>query len=276
VWARLTLDAQGNTTGTAGTLADITERKQAQDALHESEARFRTIFFEDRSVKLLIDPQTGHIVDANQAASDFYGYSYAQLTQMHIQAINQLSPEAIAYEMQEATQRRKNFFNFQHRLASGELREVEVYSNTLTISHQTYLLSFIHDVTEGKHAELALRASEAQARRQVQMLEALSTTLTAITSELDPERLLALIVERAAGLLDVDVAELMTYDEACGDLVLVARFPPMPEHAGYRQKLGEGALGHVARTRQSLILNDYAAWPGALPATTNPGHGRQP
>ena len=269
--ARLTLDAQGTVTGTTGMLADITERKQVQDALRESEARFRTIFFEDHSVKLLIDPQTGRIVDANQASIDFYGYSYAQLTQMHIQAINQLSPEAIAYEMQKAAQRRKNFFNFQHRLASGELREVEVYSNTLTIKHQTYLLSFIHDVTEGKHAELALRTSEAQARRQVQMLEALSATLTAITSELDPERLLALIVERAAELLDVDAVELMTYDEACGDLVLAARFPLVPEHAGYRQGLGEGTLGHVARTRQSLILNDYAAWPGALPVTTTMG-----
>ena len=264
VWARLTLDADGNATGTAGTLTDITERQQVQAALHESEARFRTIFYEDCSVKLLIDPQTGRIADANQAALEFYGYPYAQLTQMHIQAINQLSPEAVMYEMQQAKMRRKNFFTFQHRLASGEIRDVEVYSSTLEVTHQTYLLSFIHDVTEGKRAEAALRTSEAQAQRQVQALEALSATLTAITAELEPERLLKLIVEHAATLLAADVVEIAVYDDLRGDLVLAARFPTMFTPTGYRQSLDAGIFGYVARTHQSLFLNDYLAWPDAL------------
>jgi diguanylate cyclase (GGDEF)-like protein/PAS domain S-box-containing protein len=133
---------------------------QAREDLRESEARFRTIFFEDGAVKLLIDPKTGRIVEANQAAVDFYGYPYAQITQMQIQAINQLPPEAVMREMQQAVQRHKNMFTFQHRLASGEVREVEVSANTLEIAHQPYLLSFIHDVTERTRAEAALRESE--------------------------------------------------------------------------------------------------------------------
>lgn len=264
VWARLTLDGQGQATGTVGTLMDITERLDMQETLRESEARFRTIFFDDCSVKLLIDPQTGWIADANQAAIDFYGYPYDQLTQMSIQAINQLPPELVMHEMLQAKERRTNFFTFRHRLASGEVRDVEVYSNTLEIAHQPYLLSFIHDVTEGKRAEAALHKSEAKAQRQVQALEALSTTLTAITVELEPERLMKLIVKHAADLLAVDVAELMTYDDICGDLILVARFPPA--QMGHRQELDTGAFGYAARTRQSLILNDYPAWPEALPA----------
>ena len=269
VWTRLTLDVHGNATGTVGTLTDITERRQVQEALHESEACFRTIFYEDCSVKLLIEPQTGRIIEANQAAVDFYGYPYHQLVQMEIQAINQLAPEAVLQEMQQAKLKRKNYFSFQHRLASGEMRDVEVYSNTLAIAHQPYLLSFIHDVTEGKRAEAALRTSEAQAQRQVQALEALSATLTAIAAELEPERLLKLIVEHAAVLLAVDVVRIMVYDEMCGDLVLVAHFPPIPTQMGYRQPLDTGTFGYVARSHQSLILNDYLAWPDALatPAT---------
>ncbi len=164
VSARLTLDEQGNATGTAGTLTDISERKLAQDALYESEARFRTIFFEDRSVKLLIDPQTGQIVEANQAATDFYGYPYDHLILMKIQEINQLSYEETEHQMYNATQRSKNYFTFRHRLASGEIRDVEVFSNTLRIKNKTLLLSFIHDVTEGRRAEAALRESEARHR----------------------------------------------------------------------------------------------------------------
>ena len=164
VSARLTLDAQGNATGTAGTLTDVTERKLAQDALYESEARFRTIFFEDRSVKLLIDPLTGQIVDANQAATDFYGYPYDRLFHMKIQEINQLSKEEIEREMRNAMERRKNYFNFRHRLASGEVRDVEVYSNTLKIKGKAYLLSFIHDVTDGHRAETERKQIEAELR----------------------------------------------------------------------------------------------------------------
>ncbi len=245
-----------------GVSRDVSERQQAEAALRESEMLFRTIFFEDRAVKLLIDPQTGMIVDANQAATDFYGYPYDHLTQMRIQEINQLPPETVSHEMQDAAKHDKNFFAFRHRLASGEIRNVDVYSNTIEIMHQTYLLSFIHDVTEGKQAIAALRESEARAQGQVHALEMLSTIITDISSILDSERLPILIVEHAKNLLKADAAKLITYDAMQGDLVSLVRTPAVPP--GYCEELGDGALSHVARTRQSLILNDYAAWPGAL------------
>ena len=71
--------------GIAAQAGHVIVRLQTEAALRESEMRFRTIFFEDRAAKLLIDPQTGRIVDANQSASDFYGYPHDHLTQMHIQ-----------------------------------------------------------------------------------------------------------------------------------------------------------------------------------------------
>jgi diguanylate cyclase (GGDEF)-like protein/PAS domain S-box-containing protein len=83
---------------------------------------------------------------------------------MRIQEINQLSPEQVVSEMLHATHGCKNYFTFRHRLASGEVRDVEVYSNTVEIKGHRYLLSFIHDVTDGRRAEAALRESEARHR----------------------------------------------------------------------------------------------------------------
>lgn len=146
------------------TARDVTEKQRLLSALNESEARFRTIFYQDQAVKILVDPSTGRIVDANRAAVAFYGYAYKELTQLRIWDINQLSVEEVEQEMQNAVERKKNCFHFKHRLASGEIRDVEVYSTSLEINRHTLLFSIIHDITERLLAEQALRESVAQHR----------------------------------------------------------------------------------------------------------------
>jgi len=59
-----------------------------------------TLFQRHASIMLLVDPETGEIVDANQAAGDFYGYPVATLRRMTIQQINALEPEAVMAERQ--------------------------------------------------------------------------------------------------------------------------------------------------------------------------------
>lgn len=139
------------------TLVDITERKRADQALRESETRFRTMFEVHGAPMLLIEPDSGKIIDANDAASRFYEYSRKQLRTMRIDQINQLSPEEVASERQRAVERGKNMFVFRHRLAGGDVRWVEVYSSPVTIQGQPILFSIIHDITERKRAEEALK-----------------------------------------------------------------------------------------------------------------------
>lgn len=139
------------------TFVDITERKRAEEVLRENETRFRTMFEAHGAPMLLIEPESGQIVDANDAAARFYEYSREQLREMHIDQINQLQPEEVAAERQKAVERGKNMFVFRHRLASGNLRWVEVYSSPVTIRSQPVLFSIIHDITERKQAEEALK-----------------------------------------------------------------------------------------------------------------------
>ncbi len=128
--------------------------------LHESETRYRELFEGNRAVELLIDPQDGSIIDANYAAASYYGYSRKKLRKMRISDINTLSEEEIAHEMERAREQKNDYFIFRHRLASGEVRDVEVHSGPVEVSGKTLLYSIIHDVTARIHSERALRESE--------------------------------------------------------------------------------------------------------------------
>ncbi|MCB9134573.1 MAG: sensor domain-containing diguanylate cyclase [Anaerolineales bacterium] len=129
-------------------------------------AYFHQIFNANKAIMLVIDPDTGHIIEGNLAACQFYGYDSQTLATMSIHQINMLSEEDIKVEMQQAKEHVKNHFHFQHRLASGEIREVEVYSGPIQVFGKLLLYSIVHDITPLVLAEKALRDSE-QKNRQV-------------------------------------------------------------------------------------------------------------
>ncbi len=141
--------------------------------LQASEQRLRQTFETNTAIKLIIDPADGRIVDANSAACTYYGHSRATLLCMRIGDINLLSPPAIAAEMRLAAAEQRLYFNFRHRLASGEIRDVEVYSGPIETAQGRLLYSIIHDVTERKRAELALQESENRFRQLADNIDAI-------------------------------------------------------------------------------------------------------
>ncbi len=132
---------------------DITPLKLAEQALQSSEQRFRQMFENHSSAMLMIDAEDGSIVHANQAAASFYGYSIAQMSTMNIAQINTQSAEQVAEERALALHQTRNFFIFQHRLADGQSRTVEVHSSPMQVDGRTLLFSIVHDITERKYLE---------------------------------------------------------------------------------------------------------------------------
>ncbi|BBN60449.1 EAL domain-containing protein [Hydrogenovibrio marinus] len=108
---------------------------------------FKDVFEQQNVVMLIIDPQSGQIIDANPAAMQFYGYNKSELLSMHIQQINQLSKEQVAVERQLAETQGRNYFIFRHKLANGNIRTVEVHSEPYKINGKNYLLSMINDIS---------------------------------------------------------------------------------------------------------------------------------
>jgi len=148
----------------SGMIMDITDRKKAEKVLRESEERYRSLFNNNHSVMLLIDPESADIVDVNPAAVSFYGWSFEELTGKKITDINTLSDEQVFQEIVKAKTEQRRVFYFQHLLANGEIRDVEVFSEPIKVHGRELLYSIIHDISKRKRVEVAVRNSEEKYR----------------------------------------------------------------------------------------------------------------
>jgi len=136
--------------GSVWVFEDISEQKLNEIRLHDSEERYRSLFEGNSVVMLLINPHTGNIEDANHAAVSYYGWRRSKLKRMNISEINTLSKEKVYAAMNEAASYKKNFFEFRHRMANGDIRDVNVYSGRILANGKELLYSCIIDVTEAK------------------------------------------------------------------------------------------------------------------------------
>ncbi len=130
-------------------------------ALQESEQRYRSLFQNNHTVMLIIDPRTADIIDANEAACRYYGWTRNELTSKKVSQINILSDQEILLEMKKAANEDRSQFYFQHCLADGQIRDVEVFSGPIVINGRTLLYSIIHDITRRKEVERELLQSNA-------------------------------------------------------------------------------------------------------------------
>jgi PAS domain S-box-containing protein len=156
------IDPNDLSIGVTFTALDITTRKQVEKDLRESEEQYKSLFKNNHSVMLLIDPETADIVDANPAAVSFYDYSYETLIQKKITDINTMTVEQVFDEMKKAKMEQRNQFYFRHRLANGVIRDVEVYSGPIKVHGRELLYSIVHDISARKKAEEEKAALEAR------------------------------------------------------------------------------------------------------------------
>ena len=141
--------------GAVVVFTDITEHKQAQHVLRESEQRYRSIFNEAREGIVLVDSETGSIFDCNPEFEHQTGRNLEQLLEMKIWELR--PPESVDEARQNFLEIGKEGAGASTELRfqkpGGEIVDIEFSSRQITVWGRKYLQSMTRDITERKQAE---------------------------------------------------------------------------------------------------------------------------
>jgi PAS domain S-box-containing protein len=96
----------------------------------------RQFFEKNRAIQLLVEPETGAIVDANPSACAFYGYERDRLRALRITDLNILPGEQVLNALALAGAEQQTRFLSRHRLATGEVRDVEMHSGPVELGQR--------------------------------------------------------------------------------------------------------------------------------------------
>jgi PAS domain S-box-containing protein len=149
-----------------GLFTNITERKQAEDALRESEARYKAIFDHATEGIIIADIETKQFKYANQAACGMFGYTAEKLQQMAVYDIHpkEYIPSVLA-RFEVLARGEKTFASNVPCLSKdGTVFYANINSTCVVIDQKPCNVGLFTNITERKHAEDALRQSEEKFR----------------------------------------------------------------------------------------------------------------
>lgn len=138
-------------------IADITERKRSEEALRESEEKFRKIFDNSNDAIILIDLERDKILDVNPKACDMLGFSRQELLSLGISAIHPGEmPELRAFAQSVLETGQGWTSELTCRTKTGAILQAEISASTVEIGGETRMISLVRDTTERKRTEETL------------------------------------------------------------------------------------------------------------------------
>lgn len=211
-------------------------------------------------VLLLIEPVSGQIVGANAAAARFYGYPQALLRTLSIHQINVLEPAEIDAERALAQAEQRSYFVFPHRVASGEIVPVEVFSAPVT--HRSGMPLLLSAIVDARGKALA----EDEVLKYQSRLEALVTARTREAEQAHAQR--DLILLGLFGLQTVLVGVLFYLARSRKKLLIAneAANQALTEYKQALEKKVETRTQELEHTQAQLLQSEKMAMIGQLAA----------
>ena len=105
----------------------------------------------------LVDPKTLTIIDANEAAQRFYGYSLGEFKNLKIVDLIMVSEETVKTTHSRLRNSPNQFLEAKARLSNGDSRDVEVRKTLISLGTKEFFFDVINDITERKQAEARLK-----------------------------------------------------------------------------------------------------------------------
>ncbi len=257
------------------------ERQRAEEALGQSEERFRKIFEHSNDAIFVIDPAEDEIVETNQRASEMLGYTQEELLSTPISAIHpDEMPRLLAFSESVFKQGSGWTDELSCLTKSGELLPAEISASVIDLIGRTCIIALVRDVSQRKRAEEALQ-------RQSQRLEELVQERTdqlyrseerhrtlleinnAIISQLDQESLFASISDALRKVIAFDRTTLVLHDRKmdilrvhalAGETLVRSTVPVGMEFSPKEEPFAE-----VLKTREPRAFGDLGRHPAHGP-----------
>jgi PAS domain S-box-containing protein len=191
VWINLTVSAVGDSPGHVKyfitNIVDVTERREAEEALSQSEERYRAVVEQSAEGLYLVDSVTRRILETNPALQNMLGYTAAELRGMGLHEIVAHAREDVEANVERTLREGTRFIRERgYRRKDGSVVEVEIAASAIDYGGKKVICAAIRDITERKQAEEAIRRFneelEDRVRRRTAQLRASNEELEALSS----------------------------------------------------------------------------------------------
>jgi PAS domain S-box-containing protein len=242
-------DDAGNITGTLSSGEDITERRQIEEKLHESEIRYRTLFEQSPDGILIVDPQTSIAIEFNEIAHRQLGYTREEFKKLRISDYEaKEKPEETKAHIEKMLREGRDDFETIHRTKGGKPRNVMVTIKTIELSGRMVFHDIFRDITD-------LKRTEEELKRSKEVSDALNRINMAINSTLDFDEIMQKVVVEAGKAIGSDSCIITLHED---DYWIVKyAYGMTQEVTGIRLTEEEAQIAMLtAKTKKPLVIKD--------------------
>ena len=220
------------------------ERQGSEEALQASETRYRRLFETAKDGILILDADTGQIMDVNPFLTDMLGYPHEEFVGKELWEIGpfkDVEASRVAFRELQSSE----YIRYEHlplETSTGRSIDVEFVSNIYRLDGGRVIQCNIRDITE-------------RVRRERE-LESIATIGAGLRNAPTRGDMLPVIVDQVLRLLRAEGAALVMYDPATGESVVVLARGEWTHWTGMRLPPGHEVIGHVFATGRLFVSAD--------------------